>query len=390
MDLPEFAILTKVPEDFDSLFYEIAYPETKGFYQPFASEQGISDQHRLYFHFVNYGRRIGYLKNSQEKKVVDAFFKHLFDSSQVNPAFDEKFYETMYPEAAQYYRAFCEQNQIGKRERLYQHYQTVKKRGGFRTFKNEQELAENFKLIVAPSLPLVRSPKLAVVAHAFYPEVWEDELSFEIQKIQLDFDLFVSVLNSDPILARKVKAQFPKSHIFMVENRGADIWPFLTVIRQLASQKAPYEFFLKLQTKRSSASNPLFTAYLRKGCYTNLCQNINFILTRLITLKEIGMVGAPNTRVILPRDEDTKVLNNLDQMRAALGIQDTRIDFIFGTMFVVRSNLLNRVIKSDAIHRNIFETEHRPEGTMAHAFERLFANIVRDAGQKVVLLDELL
>lgn len=390
MDLLNFSTTVKVPPDFDAPFYLTTYPETKDFYQPFAKETGISEAHRLYFHFLNYGRKSGYCKNEIEKRTIDSFYKHLFDPSKVDPDFDEFFYEKMYQETEGYYQPFCDLNGIGKRERLYRHYKSIERGSPIKIFRNEQELAARFEFIKTPSQPQIKNPNVAVIAHAYYQDVWENELSKEIQSIELDYDLLVTIPQSNPGLAQQVKEEFPDAEILLVENRGADVWPFIQSLRLLASRKKQYDFFLKLQTKKSEATNPLFTTYLRRGCYQNLCRNINFILSEMTASPTLGMVGAPNTRVIFDREEDKENLENFDQIRTALKLHDNRIDFIFGTMFVVRENLFECLLSSDVIRGDLFEEGHRFDGTVAHAFERIFSNIVRSAGQKIALLDELI
>lgn len=53
----------KVDDDFDVNFYLEAYPETKDFYQPYCSQNGVEDQKRLFFHYKNHGVGGGYFKN---------------------------------------------------------------------------------------------------------------------------------------------------------------------------------------------------------------------------------------------------------------------------------------------------------------------------------------
>jgi hypothetical protein len=45
-----------IDPDFDELFYAEAYPETKDFYQPYCDKNNISDRHRLFFHYSQYGK----------------------------------------------------------------------------------------------------------------------------------------------------------------------------------------------------------------------------------------------------------------------------------------------------------------------------------------------
>lgn len=53
-DICDFYNNHTVDPDFDELFYQQEYPETKDFYQPFCKENGISDRQRLFYHFKLY------------------------------------------------------------------------------------------------------------------------------------------------------------------------------------------------------------------------------------------------------------------------------------------------------------------------------------------------
>jgi|GEM_PF-5471878 len=390
MDLLEFSKQVVVPDDFDARFYEKSHPEVVGFYRQGAIEQGVSNEHRLYFHFVKYGRRGGYFKNSVEQKIVQAFFRHRFDPSHVAGDFDEIFYEKMYRESTQYYQPFCQHNGIQSRERLYHHYKYLKRLSPLMIFKNERELADHFRFIEAPKVKIIPPARLAVVVHAYYEDIWENELSKELKLIDIDFDLYVSVPASNPELARKIKSEFPGSEVLLVDNRGADILPFLEILKGIVAGSRAYDFVLKLHTKKTATGNFLLTTYLRRGCYRNMCGNLGFILSMMRGDDQLGMVGAPHTRIILHREEDYANSRNFDWVRERLGILDDRIDFIFGTMFMIRFEICKELAVGDIIGRDIFQDGHQPDGTTAHAFERIFASVVRDHNKRIALLDELI
>lgn len=65
-DIRDFFKSHSVDTDFDEVFYEKEYPETKGFYQPFCEKNGISDRQRLFYHFKLYG--LGRFKNQSQKE----------------------------------------------------------------------------------------------------------------------------------------------------------------------------------------------------------------------------------------------------------------------------------------------------------------------------------
>lgn len=66
MDINEFYKNNIVDKDFDEVFYQQQYPETKNFYQPYCKDSGIDDKHRLYFHHKIYGNKFKQKSETKE------------------------------------------------------------------------------------------------------------------------------------------------------------------------------------------------------------------------------------------------------------------------------------------------------------------------------------
>lgn len=65
MSIEEFYKDNKVDEDFDYIFYQKTYPETKGFYQPHCFQNQITEQKRLFYHWKIHGETTGYFKSAE-------------------------------------------------------------------------------------------------------------------------------------------------------------------------------------------------------------------------------------------------------------------------------------------------------------------------------------
>ena len=44
----------KIEDDFDEIFYQKEYPDTKDFYQPYCVNHNIDDKRRLFYHYKTY------------------------------------------------------------------------------------------------------------------------------------------------------------------------------------------------------------------------------------------------------------------------------------------------------------------------------------------------
>jgi hypothetical protein len=233
------------------------------------------------------------------------------------------------------------------------------------------------------------SSKLCIIVHAYYFDVWEDELSKHIQEIKHPYDLYITIPD-DKSINERIKLQFPNAIVLPVINRGSDIWPFLYVMKTIKSLGYEYDYILKLHTKKSLYSNPEYSKFFRKSAYENLCNNCDYILSKLDENKHIGMVGSTKTRTtILDRNNDNN-LKLFDQYIKKLDINNDNLDFIFGTMFICRFDSIQFFIDKLEIDSQDFDEGHKKDGTLAHAFERLFANMIRHKEQKICLLEDLL
>lgn len=66
LNILEFYKTNVVDDNFDEKFYQHSFPDTKDFYQPFCSDSGIDDRHRLFYHYHLYGKNFGFASNLQD------------------------------------------------------------------------------------------------------------------------------------------------------------------------------------------------------------------------------------------------------------------------------------------------------------------------------------
>lgn len=71
-------------------------------------------------------------------------------------------------------------------------------------------------------------------------------------------------------------------------------------------------------------------------------------------------------------------LENINYFRNRLHIKDSELKFFRGTMFWIKYSILKETFLNNKISCIDFGKGHAPDGTKAHAMERVFANLVRD------------
>jgi len=73
----------------------------------------------------------------------------------------------------------------------------------------------------------------------------------------------------------------------------------------------------------------------------------------------------------------------MDYLRNRMGINDDTLEFFSGTMFWMKWCILDKYLKTGKLTIDDFNEPHAPDGTTAHAMERVFACMVRDSGHKI-------
>lgn len=215
--------------------------------------------------------------------------------------------------------------------------------------------------------------KLAVVIHVFYLDVFEMILD-RLGQIDARAHIFVTTIDSHENNVRSIlQSRNLDGTIFIHENRGRDVLPFLMALKEINAEE--YPFVLKLHTKKSPHRSDG-----DKWCKDHLdClatpEQVSWILDQMCHNTKIGLVGAKKHVVSM----QTYMGSNLTMVqslanRMGLPVEDITNDrFIAGTMFLARRDALEPMLNL-AISANDFEDEDgQTDATTAHAIERAFA-----------------
>jgi|GEM_PF-1388906 len=219
----------------------------------------------------------------------------------------------------------------------------------------------------------------ALVWHLYHIDMFE-EINEELKNCLDFFDLYISInleCNIDDV--KKVLSVYPEANIFMFENRGRDVLPFLNIFREI--EKLDYDSICKIHTKKSVHINSGLE--WGKILRTRLFDGHNEILN---SFKEENKIGAYVAKGNLA--DSSYVGLNRDNMQATcdmLNIQYTE-DFYFpiGTMFWCRPEAIHQ-LTSDRLESKYFVIENGEiDGTFAHALERMGGLLITTNGYFVL------
>lgn len=219
----------------------------------------------------------------------------------------------------------------------------------------------------------------AAFVHCYYIDIAEKIIE---RCIALDIDVYAAFIEGTNFQYLEEKFGTRISYRIF-QNRGRDIAPFLT---GFVEDIKHYEYAVHLHTKRSLHYGEARTDWM-DYCLEALLGNISKVEEIFIKHKK--------TAIIFPEPPDflkeqmnwghnfRRVSALMERLDSKLSISD-RLDFPAGSMFWFRTKDLMPVFELN-ISPYLFECESgQIDGTLAHAFERLFGAYVLKANKKIV------
>lgn len=111
---------------------------------------------------------------------------------------------------------------------------------------------KKFKL-VEKTQKFVKKREQALIIHLYYIEMLET-IYDEVKEIKDIFDIYISTIIDIKIEEiQRIKILFPNANIFIFENRGRDVLPFLKILNKIYD--LGYETLCKVHTKKSLDRN---------------------------------------------------------------------------------------------------------------------------------------
>lgn len=220
--------------------------------------------------------------------------------------------------------------------------------------------------------------RIAIIVHAFYPQLWPEVAKCVRSFDGYEHDVFVTLPeNAAEEFESEIRRDFPKADVKRLPNRGFDVGPFVEVLQRIDLGR--YDFVVKLHTKRNRFGvvnfMPLFGGQWRRKllAFCRAPRDVERCLKLFAADSQVGMVGNGEL-IVRPWDE---MVRNPPPKSAA----DLR-SFVGGTMFMVRAALMKRVCEQVSFED--FEPTKRDQmASLAHEWERKLGYLLAEAGYKV-------
>jgi rhamnosyltransferase len=228
--------------------------------------------------------------------------------------------------------------------------------------------------------------KIAAVVHVYYKGLFEEALGF-LSNIIEPLDLYVTTpfeRDIPGIIDSCAKYGMPVC-ILYTRNKGRDIGPFLSLYRSGRLNK--YDAVLKIHTKKSTYSSE--GSNWRSQLFNSLCgaSLVSLKSIMLIRDKSCGIIGPSQFFLTNPKfygSNQTDLSNILHDCGIANYYSGPpTLAFFAGSMFWFSPKALAAI--NHCKERSLcFQPENgMQDGTLAHAWERAFCLIAKDAGYEI-------
>lgn len=238
--------------------------------------------------------------------------------------------------------------------------------------------------------PHQRESVHVICLHLFHLDLWEEFRQALQPLIDAHTLLYVTLPVSNahflPVLQRELGEQFCR--VFVIENRGLDIYPFLYVFDQLSAVGPKPLTLTKLHTKKSVHHGAESAEKWRKDLYRDLLHH-HRSLTGQFHLDTVAMICSRKWWV----HEDETSENFRIERRAIesacrlFGVSRTEY-YLSGSMYIVSFDYLQKLFAGVDRHKLLagFLPGYQRSDTLAHGVERVICYGVEKFALKVGLI----
>jgi len=229
-----------------------------------------------------------------------------------------------------------------------------------------------------------KSSDIVICAHLYYADLI-DEFATLFAEWRQRADVILTVPDSWSVENfNDAITKIAPTRIIPTANRGRDVWPFLQTLR--LGRQMGYTVGCKVHSKKSpqlSDGNDW-----RKRLIHGLLSSESWEVISSKFIPEKRYVMATPKREILVVDNPLSVRDNLalaHRIMSRLNVENFVLDeFVAGTMFWFKFDLMNEFAKTEWTEEDFGPELAQIDGTLAHAFERVFVPYAKAVGGHIL------
>lgn len=231
--------------------------------------------------------------------------------------------------------------------------------------------------------------KTAIIIHLFYFDLIDDFADYlKIASESTTFDVIVTF----PELWSKAQIETAWEKLkprkgFVVSNVGRDVYPFLSACRLI--REDGYIYACKLHTKKST--HRVDGSKWRNDLLNGLLSPRTLLELRARFFSDDSVAIAAPSQSFLPLSNVEYIAGNRIHFENLVAMYDLGnyhgSEFIAGTMFWFRFDLFKPLFESGLDDEDFGVDLGQVDGTLAHAFERLFCLYAEKKGGKILKIE---
>lgn len=205
-----------------------------------------------------------------------------------------------------------------------------------------------------------------------------------------EYDLYITTPEENRVREQEIRAALGDAVIIYTENVGFDVYPFVRFLETVPLEQ--YDLVYKLHTKKDIPIEYSLNGYdLKDGKWRYYLldsilggqDKVRQIMEAFEKDPSLGMMGS---KELIIRDEDIDKDIDMEKVKAVmqeLGLSVVKREFIAGSMFVIRSSLL------EPLKRRNFRQEEFPPylprdwNGLPYCLERCFGCMVSAQGYRL-------
>ncbi|MBQ7413307.1 MAG: hypothetical protein IJV07_03420 [Alphaproteobacteria bacterium] len=233
------------------------------------------------------------------------------------------------------------------------------------------------------------SGRLAVHLHLYYEEQLPMVLAYLNSLSDIPYDLFVTLSRENHTLRQQVLKFNSNAIIWVADNRGYDVGPFIDFLHRIDLNN--YAYIMKLHTKNNKSGycringyhiiDSLWGALL----WDSLLKDKKRVLRNLAVLEKDSNVGMLGSQFLTTHEKKTyqHVLPLVNQALEKMDFHPVKkVMFVAGTMFLARAFLFQPLLKYQISDFEMTDGNVKDK-TLAHAMERVFGALVTCSGYRI-------
>jgi|GEM_PF-307640 len=227
--------------------------------------------------------------------------------------------------------------------------------------------------------------RIAIQVHIFYIETIDD-IVFELQKINFNFDCFIST--SAEYKVNIIKEKFSnlknctKLIIDVYPNKGRDVFPFISQLKMIVSNN--YKYCCHIHSKRTSKSS--YGDYWRRYLFNHLFgsnNNVVNIIKYFENNQDIGLLFPETYPVLLKQSEwggnKEGCQNLISKLNSEYKLPQIPI-FPVGNMFWAKTDAIKGILDLNLDDIDFPIESGQLNSTIAHEIERIWVYIADISG----------